>query len=262
MQHLEASVFSILAQLKILTAALFSVAMLGTHLSMRKWRALFLLVLGAVLVQWPTDAKQPAASTSEAETGRSWIIGTAAALTMVTMSGFAGIWTEKFLKAGSGGGGKDAAPPLSIWERNLQLSFWGMLFAIASFAATSVRGDAPAPGFLAGYSWLTWCIIVVAAIGGLLVAVVVRFTSTLVKGFASSASIIVTALLSLVMFPGEQLTPVFWLGALVVMAAIYQYGQLDPPSKALSDPRSPPPDQDVDADLLPLLQSDDEEAAV
>ena len=87
--HLDASTFAILSQLKILTTAVCSVLMLGTHLSFRKWRGLMLLVIGAILVQYPE---------ADADGKETSLVGLAAVLGMVCLSGLAGIYLEKYLK--------------------------------------------------------------------------------------------------------------------------------------------------------------------
>merc|ERR1719353_813471 len=48
--HLDASTFSIVAQMKVFTTAIFSVLILQRHLPMRKWRALTTLTLGVILI--------------------------------------------------------------------------------------------------------------------------------------------------------------------------------------------------------------------
>lgn len=48
--NLDSGTFSVLSQMKILSAALFSVAMLGRVLSWRKWRGLTTLIVGVILI--------------------------------------------------------------------------------------------------------------------------------------------------------------------------------------------------------------------
>lgn len=52
--RVEAAVYTVLLQLKIFTTAAFAVVMLGRTISLTKWRALLLLVLGCILVASPT----------------------------------------------------------------------------------------------------------------------------------------------------------------------------------------------------------------
>ena len=223
--HLDASTFTILSQLKILTTAICSVAMLGTRLSLRKWRALLLLVIGAVLVQFPVPSSNASATAS-----RTSLTGLAAIVGMVCLSGIAGIWLEKFLK------NKDSTPlpsPIlsqppaaTLWERNLQLSLYGILFGLSSVAINDWRAVRE-QGFFYSYSLWTLLVILTAAVGGLIVAVVVKYTNTIVKGFATSISIVLTSVCSLALFPSDQLGWLFWLGASCVLLSIFNYNEED-----------------------------------
>ena len=224
-KHLDASTFTILSQLKILTTAVCSVLMLGTHLSLRKWRALVLLIVGAVLVQFP------AASPTAANTGiRTSLTGLTAVLGMVCLSGIAGIWLEKFLKNKETptqlATAATPASPATLWERNLQLSLYGILFGLSSVATNDWQAVRER-GFFYSYSAWTVFVILVAAVGGLIVAVVVKYTNTIVKGFATSISIVLTSVCSLALFPSDELGWLFWLGASCVLLSIFNYNEED-----------------------------------
>lgn len=54
--NLDAATFQVTYQLKILTTALFSVTMLGRSLSVRKWSALVLLMVGVAIVLIPSGS--------------------------------------------------------------------------------------------------------------------------------------------------------------------------------------------------------------
>ena len=223
--HLDASTFTILSQLKILTTAVCSVLMLGTRLSLRKWRALLLLVIGAILVQFPT----PSANAASTASSRTSFTGLAAIVGMVCLSGIAGIWLEKFLK------NKDTAPlpstlhpvpAATLWERNLQLSLYGILFGLSSVGLNDWQAVREL-GFFYSYSLWTLFVILTAAVGGLIVAVVVKYTNTIVKGFATSISIVLTSLASLALFPSDELGWLFWLGTACVLISIFNYNEED-----------------------------------
>lgn len=111
--------------------------------------------------------------------------------------------------------------PLTLWERNLQLSFWGIFFS----SCTVIGKDfsfIQTHGLFFGSSWMMIFIIILAAAGGLLVAVVVKYTNTIIKGFATSVSIILTSLLSTVIF-NIQLPLLFWVGVLFVILSIFNF---------------------------------------
>ena len=156
----------------------------------------------------------------------SWLIGLVATFGVVCLSGLAGISVEKALKsqpAGWSAADGEQRPP-TLWERNVQLSLYGLLFGGAS-ALVSDWPNLSTHGFLHGFSAFSWLVVLLAAGGGLIVAVVVKYTDTIVKGFATSLSIIATSVLSLLIFPGVQLSLLFWLGASCVLLAIFNYNE-------------------------------------
>ena len=121
--HLDASTFSIVAQMKVFTTAIFSVFILGRNLPARKWRALATLTLGVVLI---SNEAMPRSQPGPNETRRdhehryrSFMIGMAASFGDVVLSGFVSIYFEKVLKSKS--------ETYSVWDRNFQLAFWSMV---------------------------------------------------------------------------------------------------------------------------------------
>ena len=75
--HLDAATYQVTYQLKILTTAVFSVAMLGKRLERRQWLALGLLFVGVALVQLPTVGE---GAPAEPERERNVAVGLAAVL--------------------------------------------------------------------------------------------------------------------------------------------------------------------------------------
>lgn len=126
-ENLSSSVFAVLQQMKIISAALASVCILHRHLLWRQWRALMLLVAGGLLMEYHTFSLN---DEGKLENNNDPIKGTAAILTIVALSGFAGVMTELLLKNKSvpGQNGNDnianPKPKLSIWDRNIQLLYF------------------------------------------------------------------------------------------------------------------------------------------
>ena len=67
-------------------------------------------------------------------------------------------------------------------------------------------------------------------IGGLLVAVVVKYADNILKGFACSLAIILTAIMSVFIF-GFTISLQFAIGAAFVIGSIFMYGYQPPVRK-------------------------------
>jgi len=230
-KHLDASTFSVLSQLKVLTTALCSVAMLGTVLNARKWRALTLLVIGCVLVQYqpPTSATSSTTDPTGADS-TSVTIGLVATLAMVWLSGIAGIVIERFLK-----NHQTAGKSLTLWERNVQLSFWGMIFGMVSLFGRDFHKVASGGGFFQGWGGGSFAVLVVLcqSVGGLVTAVVVKYTNTIIKGFAVGLSVVMTSLLSIPLFHAH-LSLIFVCGAAAVLLSIFNFNEEVPSDKMVA----------------------------
>jgi UDP-sugar transporter A1/2/3 len=172
LENLDPTIYAIVTQLKLLTTAIFSVMMLNKHLSPRKWRALLLLVIGVVVIQL---ASQAHAKTS-GQTGDA-TFGMLCALGIACLSGFAGVYIEKMLKSTS----------LSIWDSNYQLSLYGLAMAIVYVMLFDLE-PLQTKGFFYGWDALTWVIVVIFAFGGILVAMVGKYASMILKGEAAHAT--------------------------------------------------------------------------
>ena len=211
--NLDAATFQVTYQLKILTTAIFSVVMLGKHLNRLKWISLLILFIGVALVQLqPTNmsAKKIPASGDGAQ---SQMIGLLAVVASSLCSGFAGVYFEKILKGTAG----------SIWLRNIQMGIFGVFLGIGGMLindGTAVKEK----GFLFGYGILVWIVISMQAFGGLLVAVVVKYADNILKGFATSFSIILSCVVSVYIF-SFTVSVQFLLGTVLVILAIVLYSR-------------------------------------
>uniref|UniRef100_A0A8D2DM21 Solute carrier family 35 member A2 n=1 Tax=Sciurus vulgaris TaxID=55149 RepID=A0A8D2DM21_SCIVU len=204
--NLPAATFQVTYQLKILTTALFSVLMLNRSLSRLQWASLLLLFTGVAIVQ-----AQQAGGGGPRPLDQNPGAGLAAVVASCLSSGFAGVYFEKILKGSSG----------SVWLRNLQLGLFGT--ALGLVGLWWAEGTAVARrGFFFGYTPAVWGVVLNQAFGGLLVAVVVKYADNILKGFATSLSIVLSTVASIRLF-GFHLDPLFALGAGLVIGAVYLY---------------------------------------
>jgi len=215
--NLDVATYQITYQLKILTTAMFAVTMLGKKLLPTQWFSLLALIAGVAMVQL-SDVKESASAGPD----QSKFIGFTAALSACLLSGFAGVYFEKILK------GSD----VSVWMRNVQLALLSVpLGLITAFVKDGEKIGTG--GFFFGYDNFVWFTVAQNALGGLLVAVVVKYADNILKGFACSLAIIITCVASIFIFD-FSLSVQFSIGAALVIGSIFLYGYQPSPSKPVN----------------------------
>ncbi|KFP79944.1 UDP-N-acetylglucosamine transporter, partial [Acanthisitta chloris] len=197
LSNLDAATYQVTYQLKILTTALFSVSMLSKKLGVYQWLSLVILMTGVAFVQWPSDSQATPAKEHSA----------------CFSSGFAGVYFEKILKE----------TKQSVWIRNIQLGFFGSIFGLMGVYIYDGE-QLSKNGFFQGYNKLTWIVVVLQALGGLVIAAVIKYADNILKGFATSLSIILSTLISYFWLQDFVPTSVFFFGAILVIAATFLYG--------------------------------------
>ena len=207
LSHLDAMTFQVLSQTKLLSAAVFSVLLLDRKLNGWQWFSLVLLTAGVYYSQTDSQKesflKSPTSSSSaltflpSTVTKRSGgverdaqnpFFGAVACIVSGLSSSFAGVYFEKVVKT---------TPP-SLAIRNIHLGMFGIPLAVLSMLVIDVlpswTGSQPPFRYWRGYNGLTVMLVFVHALGGLLVAVVVKYADNILKGFATGVAIIVSGL--------------------------------------------------------------------
>lgn len=162
LSNLEAATFQVTYQMKILSTAIFSIVLLGRSLNQGKWLALILLMIGVTMVQSQSVSSAPP-PLADGAVQSPWI-GLLAVVTSCVSSGFAGCYFEKILKTSE----------TSMWVRNIQLGISGAFFSLLGMLVYDME-PLRQGGMLQGYDWLTWVVVANQALGGLLVAIVVKY---------------------------------------------------------------------------------------
>jgi len=206
--YIDAATFSIVAQLKVFSTAMFSVTVLGRSLEWRKWRALTTLTLGVILISHETRPKANDSSAAGQKALADWVIGMAACLGDVVLSGFASIYFEKVLKS--------KTETYSVWDRNFQLAFWS-----SAIYTPIMFYDNPTQPF-AGWSLVTGLCAAVGALGGVLVALSIKHADSIMKTIATTGAIVLTTILNFFFLNGPISLPIFS-GALVVVVSVFNY---------------------------------------
>ena len=205
--HLDAATCQVAYQLKLLTTAFFSVTLLHRHISTRRWGSLGVLFVGVVLVQFPSSAKPVVRGAMQSP-----MLGMTAVTGACLLSGLAGVWLERIVKRTS---------EVPIWVRNIQLGVISLVIGMGSvlwFDGRSVLSS----GLFQGYTWVVAGVVLQVSVGGILVGLIMRYADNVIKGFATSISIVLSSVLS-ALIPAFDFTPTaaFVAGsALVILATI------------------------------------------
>ena len=234
LSNLEPLLFQISYQIKTLLTALLSVQMFKRAFTRWQWLSQLMLTAGVVLAQLN---EPPKAATSGGGGGgggdgegaeQNLLLGLAAVLTAAASSSYASVYFERLLKDRSiaASVASSAAPPATLWQRNTHLCMWTVpmnvaLALVSEGAAGGAGALVSAP--LRGFDRSTWLIIVVNGLGGLLVAVVMKYADNILKGFATAGAIILTGILA----PALGLSPspsiMLLLGAVLVIGSLFLY---------------------------------------
>ena len=204
--NLDAATYQVCYQLKILTTALFSAILLQRKFSALKWLSLVILTIGVAVVQISGSSDQ-----HNHESGDQRFVGLVAVLCAACTSGCSGVYFEKILKGSQ----------TSLWVRNVQMGIPSVVIAYITVYIHDSEAVSK-QGFLGGYSPIVWTVVTVQAVGGLIVATVVKYADNVLKVFATSFSIVVSCVISAFLFDFHP-TLSFLVGASLVVTATVMY---------------------------------------
>ncbi|KAF9469404.1 nucleotide-sugar transporter-domain-containing protein [Collybia nuda] len=226
--NLPVASFQVTYQMKILTTAAFSVALLRKKLSSTKWLSLFFLAIGVGIVQIQTSSSShtgPKHTTvGSAHDYHVHVMNPLKGFGAVTAacftSGLAGVYFEMVLKNSRA----------DLWVRNVQLSLFSLVPALLPVLYNSKPSNSQ--GFFVdlfrNFGGWAWATVAIQVFGGLVTAIVIKYSDNIMKGFATSLSIILSFLASVALFD-FSITPSFVIGASTVLSATWIYNQ--PPGK-------------------------------
>jgi len=208
--NLDAITFQVTYQLKILTTVLFSILLLGTSISPKQWVALVLLTIGVALVQVAGPLgneswKDRLTALIQGDVllegpASSAVRGLVAVFAASLISGLTCVYFEKLVK--------DSLSCVSLWIRNVQLSFFSLFPALFIGVLWQDGAAIAEHGFFAGYRPIVWLTIALQAFGGLVVAVCITYAGNVAKNFAASLSIVVSYVATAVLFRAPLTMPV------------------------------------------------------
>lgn len=237
--NLVATEFQVFSQMKLVTTAVFSVLVLGKELNKQHWLSILLLVLGVIIAQVSSSAREddsthvetikhagpvtgdpstvaPVAAPSNVgiSSQERWqsYLGVVAVLAACVASGLAAVLLEKLYKS-----------KRSFWTLNVHLSFFSLIPAFVPIFADSVSRGSFDP--LRYFTGLVWLLVAVNVAGGLIVAMVLKFADNILKGFAISAALILTLLISAFVAHTSYFSIVELGGIVAIVLSMFIYGK-------------------------------------
>lgn len=207
--NLDAAMFSVLVQTKLLFTATFAALVLGKKLKYIQVISLTLLTVGVMLcnMRFGDDAKD------------SSMKGILATLGIAVSSGFASVYTEKVIKTQRQK--NPVSGQYSLAYTQVQLASMSLL-TIGIYACMMDFSTIMQYGLFHNFNGGAILTVFNSAIGGLIVAGVLKYADSVLKGYATAISVIMTGLLSMMLF-GTHLHVVYFMGIVNVVIAVLLY---------------------------------------
>jgi len=130
-------------------------------------------------------------------------------------SGYAGVFYEKLLKKGN---------QPSVIIRNLQLGLFSLCFSLIGMVYYT-KDTILEKGIFYGYTLWVVLLIILQSAGGLLIAATMKYADNILKGFATSFSVIIASLGSFFLLRDLVMGPYFIHGSVLVLVSsiLYSY---------------------------------------
>jgi solute carrier family 35 (UDP-sugar transporter), member A1/2/3 len=207
MAYVDAATYQILGNLKIVTTGVLFRFALGRMMTRTQWIALLLLTIGATVSQ---------ISGCAGETLSAPIAGYLLGILSACLSATAGVYTEFLLKKNND----------SLYWQNVQLYAFGVVFNAARLTWDDFFGENKGGNWLFdctdGFTLITWLIVINFSFSGLFVSWLQKFADTIVKVYATSSAMLLTALLSVSFFGLEPSLQLF-LGITIACCSLVLY---------------------------------------
>ena len=207
LERIDAGTYTVCSQLKIAATAVAFVTMLSKPMAPRKWRAVLLITVGSILISWDN---RPVGKGAKAE-GSEYAFGLLAVLMQASLAGVSSVYFEKVLK--------DKQTPGTVWDRNIQLAGYSIVLYIPMLMRDATKNGSPFANLTVNF----WIISVLGAAGGILVALSVKHTNSVVKSVALAGAVVATQLLGAVFVESGSLSLVTACGSVVVIVSVWSY---------------------------------------
>lgn len=245
--NLNAAIFSVLVQTKLLCTAIMAYAVLRKKLKYIQIISLTLLTVGVMLCNL-SGSSSSGSSSSSMMMDSATLTGVMATLGIAMSSGFASVYTEKVIKANRSITAPMMTTPsipsttttiittttaTTTFDRSeyglaytqVQLAFMSIC-TIGLYALWQDLDKILEFGLFYQFSYSAMFSVLNSAIGGLIVASVLKYADSVLKGYATAMSVILTGIFSMLLF-NTSLSIIYFLGIVNVVTAVLLYNGKD-----------------------------------
>lgn len=215
-EHLGASTFQIMNNLKVLSTGIFMYVFLNKKLSWLQWKALIILTIGSVVTQLIPN---PTSSTSTENVKLSHLTGYVLVFINVIAAGAGGVFSEKLLK-GITTKTSAGTTETSIHWQNIQLYIFGFAFGLISLCMDD-ENISPSNIFC-GFNSFAYATVASLATCGLLVSFILKHLDNVIKCFCTAVSMLCVALIDSAM-KNEAMPMHILLSIILTGIALEQY---------------------------------------
>ncbi|XP_078593721.1 putative UDP-sugar transporter protein SLC35A4 [Branchiostoma floridae x Branchiostoma japonicum] len=212
--YMDPASFQVLSNLKIAATAVLYRMVMRRRLSWIQWSAVALLTIAGISNSY--GGLMNAGTVDEYDTSSKVHVtmwGLVLVLTYCAISGTSGVYTEFILKR---------QPQLSLHVQNILLYIFGAVLNLFVFLGSSWSSTDGTADFFAGYTVITWVIILTQAGNGLIISAVMKHASNITRLFIISCAMLVTTVASMVLFSLE-LNLYFCFSFVLVIVAMVLY---------------------------------------
>jgi len=221
--YMDSATYQMLCNLKILSTSVLYYLIMKKNLSKRKWFSIVLLFLAGIFYCFGNIGSSSTGNTNALKS-RIYIteLGIFMIIIYTTISGLAGVYTEYILKTNYAS---------SIHIQNMYLYSYGSMFNLFSyFLEKSYFKNSNDENSIFeiirslffGFNNFTWLIIITQVFNGFVMSLVMKYSNNLTRLFLISMSLIVTVVLSVLLF-SLKLNLYFYISFTTTLIAIYLY---------------------------------------
>lgn len=218
--NIDAATFSVLVQTKMLFTAVFFWTVLGKKLMKKQMLSLVILTVGVMLCNMKVGV-------NEEQIDGKRIKGISATVGIAISSGFASVYTEKVIKKARKNNKSTEKKQYGLAYMQCQLAVVS-LFILGMYAMIMDSKKILEKGLFQNFNGLALCSCMNSAVGGLIVAGVLKYANSVLKGYATAVSVVITGVFSAQLF-GTHLSVLFGMGMInvVISVLLYNLGGLD-----------------------------------